>query len=43
MHLSQTNMRSILKSIKPNANIIEIPKHKKGPVYAVSKIYDLID
>ena len=43
MHLSQTNMRSILKSIKPNANIIEIPKHKKGPVYAVSKIYNLID
>jgi NDP-sugar pyrophosphorylase family protein len=43
MHLSQTNMRSILKKIKPNANIIEIPKHKKGPVYAVSKIYDLID
>lgn len=43
MHLSQTNMRSILKNIKPESNIIEIPKHKKGPVYAVSKIYDLID
>ena len=35
-HLSKTNMREVLLSIKPNANIVEIPNHKKGPVYAVS-------
>jgi NDP-sugar pyrophosphorylase family protein len=42
-HLSETNMREILLSIKPNANIIEIPIHKKGPVYAVSFAFDLIE
>jgi dTDP-glucose pyrophosphorylase len=42
-HLSETNMRAVLKSIKPNANIVEIPNHKKGPVYAVSLLNDLID
>ena len=42
-HLKETNMREVLKKIKPNANIIEIPNHKKGPVYAVSFIYDLIE
>ncbi len=42
-HLNETNMRSILESIRPNSNIIEIPNHKKGPVYAVSLILDFID
>lgn len=42
-HLSETNMREILLGIKPNANIVEIPNHKKGPVYAVSLIKDLIE
>ena len=42
-HLLETNMREVLKSIKPNANIVEIPNHKKGPVYAVSLVEDLID
>lgn len=42
-HLSETNMREVLLSIKPNANIVEIPNHKKGPVYAVSLVEDLID
>ena len=42
-HLAQTNMRKILKTIKPKANIVEIPNHKKGPVYAVSSIEELID
>lgn len=42
-HLSQTNMREILLKIKPNANIVEIPNHKKGPVYAVSFVENLID
>lgn len=42
-HLAETNMKNILLSIKPNANIVEIPNHKKGPVYAVSLIENLID
>ena len=42
-HLSETNMREVLLSIKPNANVIEIPNHKKGPVYAVSLVEDLIE
>lgn len=42
-HLLETNMREILLKIKPNANIIEIPNHKKGPVYAVSLIEYLIE
>jgi len=42
-HLAETNMREILQSIKPNANIIEIENHKKGPVYAVHLVEDLID
>ena len=42
-HLSETNMREVLQSIKPNANIVEIPNHKKGPVYAVSLVEYLIE
>ena len=42
-HLSETNMRKILKRIRPKANIVEIPNHKKGPVYAVSQIEELIE
>ena len=42
-HLSETNMREVLLSIKPNANVIEIPNHKKGPVYAVYLVENLID
>ena len=36
-------MREVLKNIKPNAEIIEIPNHKKGPVFAVSFIENLED
>jgi len=42
-HLAETNMREVLLSIKPTANIVEIPNHKKGPVYAVSLIENLIE
>lgn len=41
-HLSETNMREVLLRIKPNATIVEIPNHKKGPVYAVTLVEDLI-
>ena len=42
-HLAETNMREILLGLKPDARIVEIPEHKKGPVYAVSYVFDLID
>ena len=42
-HLRDTNMRSVLEGLVPKANIISIDPHKKGPVYAVSRIYHLID
>ena len=42
-HLSETNIRKVLLGIKPKANIVEISNHKKGPVYAVSLIENLIE
>ncbi|WP_167883682.1 NTP transferase domain-containing protein [Leptospira ognonensis] len=42
-HLRETNMKSVLEGLAPNANIISIEPHKKGPVYAVSQVYHLID
>ncbi|WP_322923926.1 NTP transferase domain-containing protein [Paenibacillus campi] len=41
-HLKTTNMRSILERIAPQGNIVEIAPHKKGPVYAVTQINDLL-
>ena len=42
-HLVDTNIKQVLQSIKPNSNIIGIPNHKKGPVYAVSLVNRLIE
>jgi NDP-sugar pyrophosphorylase family protein len=42
-HLDNTNMYSLLKDIAPGAQVVSIEGHKKGPVYAVSKILDSID
>jgi NDP-sugar pyrophosphorylase family protein len=42
-HSADTNIKQVLQGIKPNANIIEIPNHKKGPVYAVSLVNRLIE
>jgi bifunctional N-acetylglucosamine-1-phosphate-uridyltransferase/glucosamine-1-phosphate-acetyltransferase GlmU-like protein len=42
-HLKETNMRDILTRIAPTGKILEIPPHKKGPVFAVSQIYDYIN
>jgi NDP-sugar pyrophosphorylase family protein len=42
-HLANTNIKQVVQSIKPNANIIEIPNHKKGPVYAVSLVNEIIE
>lgn len=43
-HLKKTNMRDVLLKISPNSRILEVPDNlKKGPVYAISKIFDSID
>ena len=42
-HLNETNLREVLKRIAPTGKIVEIPPHKKGPVYAVYQIKDMID
>ena len=41
-HLNSTNLKDELSRIKPSAKIVSIKGHKKGPVYAVTKIADLI-
>ncbi len=41
--LNGTDLESYLLSLVPTAKIIGIDAHKLGPVYTVSKIYDLID
>lgn len=43
LHIDTTNMANILKQYCPTAKIVTIPKHKKGPVYAVSQIFDMVD
>ncbi len=42
-HLAETNLRDVLNGVAPNCKIVEIPPHKKGPVYAVYQIKDMID
>ncbi|MGB2761384.1 MAG: NTP transferase domain-containing protein [Maribacter stanieri] len=42
-HLEETSMRAVLRKIAPKGKIVEIPPHKKGPVYAVQYIESLID
>ncbi len=42
-HLKTTNLKETLQRIAPTAKIIAIEPHKKGPVYTVSKIFDIIN
>lgn len=41
-HLKKTNIKKVLKKLKPKSKIISIDQHKKGPVYSISKIFNLI-
>lgn len=44
MHLQTTDMVNILKNISPNCNIYPVSnENRRGPVDAVSKIFDKID
>lgn len=42
-HLKTTNLGEILTGLAPKCKIVEIPPHKKGPVYAVYQIRDMIN
>ena len=42
-HLETTPLRAILQALKPSAKILQIEKHKKGPVYATLFALDLLD
>ncbi len=42
-HLETTELRQVLERIAPDGKIIGIEGHKLGPVYAVSKVFDLIE
>ena len=42
-HINNTNMSNILYSLKPNCKIVTIPQHKKGPVFTVKSVFDLIN
>lgn len=42
-HLAETEMRDVLLKIRPTANIVEIANHKKGPVFAVLAVQNLIE
>ena len=43
-HMKETNMKTILKSIKPNSKIYTVPvDNRQGPVHAVSLIFDHIN
>lgn len=41
-HIKNTNMKTILKQLKTNSELIEMPEHKYGPVYTVASSYHLI-
>jgi NDP-sugar pyrophosphorylase family protein len=44
VHLMGTEMKVVLEKISPNCKIVSVPNHpRKGPVHAISQIFDLID
>ncbi len=42
-HLANTEMRTILQKLKPQATIISVPVHQKGPVHAITSAFDYIN
>ena len=41
-HLETTSLAGILKRLVPTSQVVGIDPHKKGPVYAVSQVFDKI-
>ncbi len=42
-HLEKTDMKEVLNTYCPSGKIVSINPHKYGPVYAVSKVFELIE
>jgi NDP-sugar pyrophosphorylase family protein len=42
-HLTTTSMREIITNIRPDATIVGVPPHKKGPVYTMAGMESYID
>jgi len=42
-HIKNTNMKKVLTSLNPSAQIFEIEEHKKGPIYTIMPFLHLID
>lgn len=42
-HLKTTILKKVLNKLKPRSKIVEIEVHNKGPVYAVSKVFNNIE
>jgi NDP-sugar pyrophosphorylase family protein len=42
-HLEETDMRSILNSLRPDASIVSMKQHKFGPIYTVQQAYEFIN
>jgi NDP-sugar pyrophosphorylase family protein len=42
IHSKTTNIQEVLNGLVQNKTIFSIPSHKLGPVYTVSKIFDMI-
>ena len=42
-HLLETEMSKILLEIRPDATVLEIDNHKKGPIFTILPFFDLID
>ncbi len=43
LHIETTNLRNILQSLAPSAQICVIDPHKQGPIHTVQQVYDQID
>ena len=42
-HLEQTEMKAVLARTAPQARVVAIDGHKKGPVYAIASAFEHID
>jgi len=43
IHLVNTDMKNIIYSLVPDAQVLSVPQHHKGPVHTMQVAYDLID
>ena len=42
-HINNTNIEKVLLSLRPDAKVLEIQNHKKGPIYTIMPFIDLVD